>query len=101
MSSRIECPVCDRLTSVIRKWRGLYICTPCISKFEKIEKAIADGQVLDTRKLETILHYFGDKELREIEASATIIVKEKKGKKKKDKNAQAGIAAPKRRTKRA
>ena len=92
----IPCPVCERMCAHIKKWRGIYICSPCSNKFEKIEKIIKEGQILNGKKLETILREFGPEEMEEIKKASNILVKKrgKRGRKQVDKNEQANIKAP-------
>lgn len=66
------CPVCEKGVRLILKWRGIYLCTPCKNKFEKIEKIISIGQVLEGPRLASVLRYFGEEELEKIEESDTV-----------------------------
>lgn len=77
-----KCPVCQRCISHITRWRGIYICTPCSSKFEKIESILKNGQYLNFDQLGEVLAEFGEKELKDIESSKIVIIKKKPGRKK-------------------
>lgn len=85
MSKYLTCPVCERGVMLILKWRGIYLCTPCKDKFEKIEKIIKVGQVLEGPRLESVLRYFGDSELEEIENSETVHLEKIKKRRRKRK----------------
>jgi hypothetical protein len=97
MIDPLHCPVCEHWVTIIEKWRGLYLCTPCRKKYEKIESLIRDGQVLDHQSLQSILRYFGNGEMHNIKESEFLTVKNKRGRPKEDKTAIIGIVAPKRR----
>ena len=79
----LTCPVCEIGVRLILKWRGIYLCTPCKCKFEKIEKMIEVGQVLSGRRLNSVLRYFGESELEKIEDSETVHIDKIKKRRRK------------------
>ena len=83
MNKFLPCPVCEKGVMMILKWRGIYLCTPCRNKFEKIEKIIMVGQVLEGPRLDAVLSYFGKDELEEIEKSETVHIKKTKKRRRK------------------
>lgn len=66
MIDKLQCPVCEKVVYSISRWRGLYICTPCIKKYEKIELLIKNGQVLQGPQLQAVLSFFGSEEIKQI-----------------------------------
>jgi hypothetical protein len=66
MGDPLFCPVCEKVVYSISRWRGLYLCTPCFKKYEKIEALIQHGQVLAGPKLQAVLKFFGEEELANI-----------------------------------
>jgi hypothetical protein len=70
--SYLDCPVCLRQVSSIERWRGLYVCNPCIKKYEKIEFLIQNGQVLNSVAMRNIVQMFGKEELEAIKSSVKV-----------------------------
>lgn len=77
------CPVCQRQTSNIERWRGYYLCAPCANKYEKIDEMIKNGQVLTPSQLDDILSTFGKEELEVIKNSKTVRLTQRKGRKRR------------------
>jgi len=102
MLGRKPCPVCERMVSKIEKWRNIYICVPCIDKFEKIEGLLKDGQYLDQIKLDEVLREFGENELQKIKDSESVHIRKKRGRKRRvqKNNEVLGIKPAARRKKR-
>lgn len=70
----LSCPVCIRQVSCIEKWRGIYLCTPCRKKYEKIEFLIKNGQVLNTAAIRSIIVQFGQEEVKEIKKAKNLTI---------------------------
>jgi acetyl-CoA carboxylase beta subunit len=100
MIDQLCCPICVHRVYLLEKWKGIYLCTPCRKKYEKIEAIIREGQVLDHQSLNSILRYFGPDEMAKIEESTTVTTKAKRGRPKVDKTTIVSIAPPKRRKRR-
>jgi hypothetical protein len=79
----LTCPVCDRGVISISRWRGIYLCEQCMKKFEKIERIISNGQVLEGPALHSVLKHFGQEEVEVIRESDTVKSSEIKKKRKR------------------
>ena len=95
------CPVCERMVRKIEKWRHIYICVPCLDKFEKIEEILKSGQFLDEAHLREIVNQFGKTELDKIKNSESVHIRKKRGRRRRvEKNNEANIKGATKRKKR-